>query len=85
MQTEEHTTLADLIGNLDSYIDAADLIAKREHLKELSQGFRDLAGYAESKGHAMEARLKGEIEMALRFEHACDVVYARLPEWAKTW
>jgi pseudouridine-5'-phosphate glycosidase len=39
-----------------------------------------LANYACNKACAMGLRVKGEIERAQTYEHACDLSYNRLPE-----
>lgn len=40
----------------------------------------DLANYACNKSVAMKLRLEGSIDRALVYEHACDLIYDRLPE-----
>ena len=44
---------------------------------------RDLANYARNKSFAMGCRAVGQIKTALVYETACDVIYDRLPEYAK--
>ena len=39
--------------------------------------------YCEAKYRAMESRLIGKIDNALRYEAECDKIYKRLPEWAR--
>ena len=39
--------------------------------------------YARLKAMAIQHRLDGEINEALREEHNCDVLYNDLPKWAK--
>ncbi len=43
----------------------------------------DLKRYASAKAAAIEARLAGHIESALRYESACDRIYSNLPEYAR--
>jgi hypothetical protein len=42
-----------------------------------------LQNYARWKAQAIEARLSGEIAIAIRIEERCDSEYDRLPEWAR--
>lgn len=42
-----------------------------------------LSYYANNKATAMRCRENGKIQTALVYEHACDISYDRLPDWAK--
>ena len=39
-----------------------------------------LANYACNKAVAMTCRLEGNVDSALTYEHACDIIYERIPE-----
>lgn len=78
------TPTPDLGENLDCYVDPSDLRSHAHSLMD-SQGKclpripRAYVQYAMIKASAMEARLRGDISTALRFEADCDVEYARIP------
>jgi hypothetical protein len=57
--------------------DAAALVGKRKGYIGLAQ---TLANYAVNKATAMTCRLRGDINAAQVYEHACDLCYDRLPE-----
>lgn len=42
-----------------------------------------LIGYATHRVQAMKLRKAGDIQAAMRHEQECDVIYRRLPEWAR--
>lgn len=44
---------------------------------------KTLAHYACNKAVAMGLRTKGQIDRALVYEHVCDRIYDRLPEYAR--
>ena len=48
-------------------------------LHEFSRIARLAARYAHHKAWAMQRRLNGEIEQALRIEGLCDAIYKKLP------
>lgn len=54
-----------------------------EDYREASEVLRNLSAYAELKGEAIEQRMSGNIDGALRLEETCEAIYARLPQWAK--
>ncbi len=47
--------------------------------KDAVKAVQTLANYAINKSVAVGCRLKGEIDSALCYEHACDLCYERLP------
>ena len=69
--------------NLDACVTVEEMRYARHECAELASGFNLLASYAEAKADAMQCRLDGKIDLALKFEAACDSVYGRLPGWAK--
>ena len=71
--------IGDCLPNLDCFTSPETLLGIEQEAKELSVHFRTFASYCEGKRHAMQCRLAGKIELALKFEAACDVVYKRLP------
>jgi hypothetical protein len=51
-------------------------------LDEFAVNLERLAAYAKTKAFAMRARLAGEINVALRYERHCELVYNLLPsQW----
>ena len=76
-------TLREAIPNLDSFVDPSEAREARDKLEAVADAFHLLARYAEAKGDAMYNRLNGKIELASQLERACDVVYGKLPEWAR--
>jgi len=42
-----------------------------------------LAGYAANKATAMSCRASGNIKSALVYEKICDMIYQKLPKWAR--
>lgn len=44
---------------------------------------QDLGRYACNKSCAMKLRLEGKIKNALAYEHACEILYENLPDWAR--
>lgn len=59
----------------------------RELFPSRRAGYRrataDLANYAANKSTAMSCRLRGDISTAEVYEHICERIYRRLPEWAR--
>lgn len=49
----------------------------------LARVFGQLSDYASLKASAMRARLKGDIQFAIRHENGCERIYKQLPEWAR--
>lgn len=68
--------------NLDA-MEESELAEIQVKLKEISAAVREMASYCEGKQYAMQSRKAGKIDYALRFEQSCDVVYGRLPDWAR--
>jgi hypothetical protein len=58
--------------------DAATLVGDRR--KGFTVIATTLANYACNKACAISLRLKGEVERAQTYEHACDLSYSQLPE-----
>ncbi len=54
-----------------------------KELRQAAAVLQLLGTYAEFKAAAMEKRLAGDINAALRFESGCDSTYRRLPPWAR--
>lgn len=75
--------LSELVPNLDSFVLPREAAEQRVLFKQWSKDFAALASYCEAKENAMCARQHGKIELAQKFEAACDAVYAKLPDWAK--
>lgn len=46
---------------------------------------RAIQEYAKEKRLAMKSRMRGDINTAMRHEHNCDLLYASLPEYLRTW
>lgn len=67
----------------DDLTEATEVQQYREECKRIADAFKLLSSYAEARGHAVECRLKGNIELAQRFESAAESVYAQLPDFAK--
>lgn len=63
--------------NLDCLsIDPADLLTA-------AQVLHDLGDYAHNKADAMRQRLDGNIGAAVTHERLCDIIYKKLPRWAR--
>ena len=75
--------LTELVPNLDAFALPSEAAEQRALFKQLSKDFANLASYCEAKENAMCCRLNGKIELARKFEAACEHVYSKLPEWAK--
>lgn len=90
--------MANEVPNLDcAWINSADYFAFHDryktglNAKELfpdgGKGTRrataSLARYASFKGCAIDCRLRGDIECALYYEHVCETIYSRLPEFSR--
>lgn len=71
------------LPNLDGFIDPKDLEVVRNELKAIGAALLELNSYALCKAMAMEHRIRGQINLALACEQACDSIAKRLPEWAK--
>lgn len=85
--------------NLDGFVDADEawgvyetirrrpLRCARELFPGRERGYvaatRSLGHYAANKGTAMRCRLRGDIQAALVYEHICEDIYSRLPEFAR--
>ena len=52
---------------------------ERDELLSFAVGMEMLAQYAKIKAAAIEARLAGNINVAMAREQECDSIYARLP------
>ncbi len=50
---------------------------------EASRVLRILSQYCEHKAYAIQARLIGKIDVAVKWENANEVRYKLLPQWAK--
>lgn len=60
-----------------------DGIDDPEELNGIGRVFDLLTFYSHRKAEAIRARKRGDIEHALQAEKACELTYARLPQWAK--
>jgi len=54
-----------------------------EELREVASVLANLRYYSLKKAEAMEARLAGNIRLAIINEGFCEDTYNKLPEWAK--
>lgn len=64
--------------NLDGFFCAVELLGAVGSLT--GRGSRLYRRYARYKARAMNCRLNGLIDLALRYEATCDRVYAKLPK-----
>lgn len=83
MNTTRDDSLSELVPNLDAFCLPREAAEQRALFKQWSSDFAKLASYCEAKENAMCARLNGKIELARKFEAACEVTYAKLPLWAR--
>lgn len=74
--------LAAAMPNLDGF-DPSEMRQFRAEATEIINALQNMRSYAEAREMASDARLRGEIELAKRFEHANEQTYKRLPAWAK--
>ena len=66
------------IINLDGFANTVELLGAVGSLK--GRGSRLYRRYARYKARAMNCRMNGLIDQAIRYEETCDRIYARLPE-----
>lgn len=78
----DENSLNNALPNLDGY-EPSDMRQFRAEVTEVINVLQNLKSYAEAREMAGEARLKGNIRLASRFENAMETIYARLPQWAK--
>lgn len=74
--------LAAAMPNLDGF-NPSEMPQFRAEATEIINALQNMRSYAEAREMASDARLRGKIELAQRFESANEQIYKRLPEWAK--
>lgn len=78
----DEESLNDTLPNLDGYL-PEEMLQFRAEATEVINALQNLKSYAEAREMAGEARMKGNILLASKFEEVMETIYARLPEWAK--
>lgn len=74
--------LAAAMPNLDGF-DPSEMRQFRAEATEIINALENLHAYAELREMAYDARVRGAIELAHRFERSGELIFKRLPEWAK--
>lgn len=83
-QTKLTRSAAKILPNIDNLnLSAERLWEINTELRCIADGFREFASYCEAKSYALKLRREGKIDLALKFESACEVQYQRIPLWAK--
>jgi hypothetical protein len=71
------------VPNMDCCVDPSELDEIRKDAKELMAQLQHIANYAEGRGYSMRCRLEGRMDLAPKFDAACESTYAKLPSWAR--
>lgn len=76
--------LQGVIPNIDDHSTTPqDIVRLGKEMCEASAVFARLASYSAMKAKAMQLRMDGKINEAVRLEEALEITYQSLPDWAR--
>lgn len=72
------------VPNIDDHgVDPSEIDELRKEFVEIRDAMNELQAYCEMKRRAMTNRLSGRMSHAVKFEEAMEIIYKKLPEWAR--